>query len=78
MREWVRKIARISYLGQIKNIEKVVTRVNYKRSAPARVGILACSIGRAKEVAVSESHEIARVAYLGQITSIGRSRAQKL
>ena len=31
-----------------------------------------------KKVAVSESHEMARVAYFGQITNIGRGRAQKL
>ena len=30
-----------------------------------------CVNGRANEVAVSESHEISWVAYLGQITSIG-------
>ena len=33
---------------------------------------------RANEVAVSESREIARAAYLGLITSIGRGRAPKL
>ena len=37
--------------------------------------ILACAIGRAKKFAVSESHGIARVAYLGQImiTKSGRT-----
>ena len=37
-----------------------------------------CVNGRANEVAVSESREIALVAYLGQITSIGSGRAVKL
>ena len=55
-----------------------VARENYKRSALGRVGILARVIGRAKKVAVSESCEIARVAYLGQITTIGSDYAQKL
>ena len=41
-------------------------------------GILACVNGRANEDAVSESREIAWVAYLGQIMSIGWSRALKL
>ena len=41
-------------------------------------GILACVNGRVKEVAVSETHEIARVAYLGQVTNIGSGRARKL
>ena len=45
---------------------------------PGGDGILASTIGRAKEVAVSESREIARVAYLGQIKSIGCGRALKL
>ena len=40
--------------------------------------ILACVIGRAKMVAASESREIAWIAYLGQITNIGRGRTQKL
>ena len=41
-------------------------------------GIIACGNGRANEVAVSESREIAHVAYLGQITFIGSGRARKL
>ena len=41
-------------------------------------GLLACVNGRANEVAVSESREIAPVAYLGQITSIARGPAIKL
>ena len=41
-------------------------------------GIFACTIARAKEVVVSELREIARVAYLGQITNIGSGRAGKL
>ena len=41
-------------------------------------GILACVNGHANEVADSESREIARVAYLGQITNIGSGCAQKL
>ena len=45
---------------------------------PGGDGILACVNGRANVVAVSESREIVRVAYLGQITSIGSGRAQKL
>ena len=39
--------------------------------------ILACAIVRAKKVAVSESREIARVAYLAQITNIGSGRGRK-
>ena len=50
---------------------EAVAHENYKRSAPGRAGILACAIGRANEVTVSELREIARVAYLGQITNIG-------
>ena len=45
---------------------------------PEGDGILACVKGRANEVAVSESREIAWVAYLGQTMSIGYSRALKL
>ena len=37
-----------------------------------------CTIVCAKKVAVSESLEIAWVAYLGQITNIGSGRVQKL
>ena len=40
--------------------------------------MLACAIGHVKKVAVLESHEIARVAYLGRITSIGSGRVCKL
>ena len=53
-------------------------RENYNRSALGRVGILAFVIRRAKKVAVSESCEIARVDYLGQITNIGSSHVRKL
>ena len=53
-------------------------RENYKRRAFERTWILACPIGHAKKVAVAESCEIARVAYLGQIINIGSGRAQKL
>ena len=49
---------------------EAVARENYKRSTPERVRILACAIGRAKEASISELREIARVAYLGQITNI--------
>ena len=49
-----------------------------KVALPIRDGIFVCVNGRANEVAVSESHEIARVAYLGEITNIGSGRAQKL
>ena len=41
-------------------------------------GIVDCVKRRENEVAVSESREIARVAYLGQITCIGSGRARKL
>ena len=44
---------------------------NDKSSTPGRAGILARAMGCAKNVAISESREIARVAYLGQITNIG-------
>ena len=40
--------------------------------------ILVCVNGRENEVAVSELREIARLEYLGLITSIGRGRALKL
>ena len=50
-------------------------RENYKRSAPERAGILACAIARAKNFTISKLHEIAQVAYLGQITNIGSGRA---
>ena len=40
--------------------------------------IFACPIGRGNEVAVSESRESARAAYLGLITIIGNGRALKL
>ena len=39
---------------------------------------LACAISYSKKVAVSESREIARVAYLGQITNIESDRGGKL
>ena len=42
------------------------------------VGILACEISYSKKVAVSESHEIALGAYLGQIPIIGSGCAGKL
>ena len=48
----------------------MVAGENYKWSDPERIGILAYAIGHAKRVAVSESVEITRVAYLGQITNI--------
>ena len=41
-------------------------------------GISVCVNGSANEVAVSQSREIAWVAYLGQIMSIGSGRALKL
>ena len=56
----------------------MVTSENSKRSTLRRFGILACAIGHAKKVAVSESREIAPVAYLGQITNIGSGRVGKL
>ena len=46
-----------------------------KVALPIRDGIFVCVNRRANEVAVSESREIARVAYLGQIKSIGSGRA---
>ena len=41
-------------------------------------GIVARTKGCANQVALSESREIARVAYLGQITYIESGRARKL
>ena len=55
-----------------------MARANYKKSAPERARILACAISYSKKVTDWESHEIARVAYFGQITNIGNSRARKL
>ena len=49
-----------------------------KGALPGGVGILACVNARANVVAVSESREIALIAYLGQIMSIGCGRAIKL
>ena len=49
-----------------------------KGALPGGDGILACVNGHANEVAVSESRQIALVAYLGQIMSIGCGRALKL
>ena len=40
--------------------------------------ILACAISYSKKVAVSESREVVRVEYLGQITNIVGGRTQKL
>ena len=57
---------------------EAVERENYKWSALERAEILALAIAREQKVAVSESREIARIVYLGQITNIGSSRAQKL
>ena len=42
-----------------------------------RAEILAYAIGSGKKVAVSESREFAWEEYLGQITNIGSSHAQK-
>ena len=56
---------------------KAVAHKNFRRSALRGVGILSCAIGRAKNVTVSESREIARVTYLVQITNIGSSHAGK-
>ena len=50
-----RRVARVAYLGKITNIE-MVARENYKWRAIGRVGIIACAIGHATNVAVSESH----------------------
>ena len=49
---------------------------NYKRSALGRARILASVISYSKKVTVSESREIARVAYLGKITIIGCGRME--
>ena len=49
-----------------------------KGALPGGDGILECVNGRANKVAVSESLEIAWVAYFGQIMSIGCGRALKL
>ena len=49
-----------------------------KGALPGGDGILACVNGRANEVAVSELHEMAWVAYLGQIISIGCGHTLKL
>ena len=49
-----------------------------KGALPEGDGILACVNGSANEVAVSESPEIEWIAYLGEIMSIGWSRALKL
>ena len=57
---------------------EAIASENYKRSALGRAEILAYAIARVKKVAVSESREIARVAYLGQITNVGNGRARKL
>ena len=56
----------------------MVAPENYKRSTLEWAGILACTIRHMKKVIVSELREIARVAYLGQITNIGSGRARKL
>ena len=56
----------------------MVARENYKSSAPWRARILAYAINYTKKVAVTKSREIARVAYLGQITNIGSYCARKL
>ena len=40
--------------------------------------MIACAISYSKKDAVSESREIAEVAYLGQINNIGSGRARKL
>ena len=50
----------------------------YKRCTLGRAGILVCAFEHAKTVAFSESHEIAWVPYLGQITNIRSGRVQKL
>ena len=57
---------------------EAVVRENFKRSSPGRAGILACVISYSKNDAVSESSEIARLAYLCQITNIGSGCARKL
>ena len=45
---------------------------------PGGDGVLACTNERVNEIVVTESREIARVAYLDQITSVGSGRARKL
>ena len=57
---------------------EAIARENNKRSTPGWDGILACAIGRAEKVAESELPEIARVAYLAQITNIGICHVRKL
>ena len=49
---------------------EVVARENYERSDPSRARKIVCAISYSNKVAISESPEIARVAYLGQITNI--------
>ena len=49
-----------------------------KGALPVWDCILVCVNGRENEVAVSELREIAWLAYLGLITSIGSGRALKL
>ena len=46
-----------------------------KGEIPGGYGILASADGRANVVAVSESREIERVAYLGQVMANGSGRA---
>ena len=53
----------------------MVAHENDKNNASGRAGVLAWAIARANKVAVSESLEIAHVAYLGQITIIRSGRA---
>ena len=55
-----------------------VASKNNNRSAPWRARILAYAINYTKKVAVTKSREIARVAYLGQITNIGCGYKQNL
>ena len=57
---------------------EVVARENFKRSTFGIARILACAIGREKKIAVSESYEIAWVAYIGQITNIDSGLTRKL
>ena len=59
-------------------ILEAVTHKNFKRNTIVRGEILACAIGREKNVAALESCEMARVAYFGQITNIGSGRVRKL
>ena len=74
MRDWARN--RMGSIFRLNNesLEAVVFE-NYKRSTVGRTGILACAIGRAKKVVVSESLENTRVTHLGQITNIESGRA---